>query len=500
MTEGPRQPAIAATASVTGAGPAPGATRWATLICHAALPAVLLVLVAVAIQVVPGYRYQMNPDGVGYLSVANKYLHGHFRAAVSGYWSPLYSWLLVPLLALGITPLLATKVLAVILGGVGIGAVWRILIHLGVPTGLRLLTGLILVPVVLWFGMNVTTPDLLVCGVILLYLGEVTHPRWLATRAGAVRTGLWAALAYLGKAYALPFVLCHYLFVGTTAVIRQRATWRQLVPQLALGLGVCLVLSLPWAITLSLKFHRPMYGSTGYLNHAWTGPKSEGSPLGHGLLVPPDPYAVSGWDDVTGSPHQPWNPLGERPNRLFQYKLWEKNVAQLRSIGESATWLFYPILLAGVFLAASRADPAPHRPFWAVFAALVIYPLGYLFLHYEERFLYPVVMLLLVIATFAVDRAVKSQFWRGWGHGWLPMLIVGISFVYHPVVLLDQRWGVGRSIQTLADKLPGVIPPGAAVASDGHWSDGLYLSFHLGLRYYGHPKEGTPASGVEAAL
>ena len=37
--------------------------------------------------------------------------------------------------------------------------------------------------------------------------------------------------------------------------------------------------------------------------------------------------------------------------------------------------------VAGAVLAASRADSAPRQPFWILFAALLVYPLGYLFQH-----------------------------------------------------------------------------------------------------------------------
>ena len=39
-------------------------------------------------------RQFINPDGVSYLDVADKYLQGDWTWAVNAYWSPLYSWLL----------------------------------------------------------------------------------------------------------------------------------------------------------------------------------------------------------------------------------------------------------------------------------------------------------------------------------------------------------------------------------------------------------------------
>src|SRR5690242_3748378 len=39
-------------------------------------------------------RHEIQPDGVSYLDVADKYLAGEWHAAINAYWSPLYSWLL----------------------------------------------------------------------------------------------------------------------------------------------------------------------------------------------------------------------------------------------------------------------------------------------------------------------------------------------------------------------------------------------------------------------
>ena len=45
-------------------------------------------------------RHSMNPDGVTYMDIADAYRLGHWKAALNSYRSPLYSWILVPALAL----------------------------------------------------------------------------------------------------------------------------------------------------------------------------------------------------------------------------------------------------------------------------------------------------------------------------------------------------------------------------------------------------------------
>src|SRR6476646_1488755 len=44
-------------------------------------------------------RHAMNPDGVTYMDISDAYRAGHWKAALNSYRSPLYSWLLLPALA-----------------------------------------------------------------------------------------------------------------------------------------------------------------------------------------------------------------------------------------------------------------------------------------------------------------------------------------------------------------------------------------------------------------
>jgi hypothetical protein len=48
------------------------------------------------------YRHIFNKDEISYISIAEKYARGDFIHAVNAYWAPLLSWLLAPLLWLGL--------------------------------------------------------------------------------------------------------------------------------------------------------------------------------------------------------------------------------------------------------------------------------------------------------------------------------------------------------------------------------------------------------------
>src|SRR5437588_11516935 len=76
----------------------------------------LLAYCCLGILLFPLYQYQVDPDGISYINIAHLYALRDFHDAVNGYWGPLISWLLVPLLLAKLLPLYAYKILTLIIG------------------------------------------------------------------------------------------------------------------------------------------------------------------------------------------------------------------------------------------------------------------------------------------------------------------------------------------------------------------------------------------------
>src|SRR5215468_761991 len=122
------------------------------------------------------FSSQINPDGVAYLRIAGYYLSGDLGKAVSGYWSPLYSWLLMPWLALGVPGLLATKLLAVLLAlcwVVGVACLGRRYLESGIMRASLVVAAGMSVP---GWSMEIITPDLLVAVLLTYYFWIALDP------------------------------------------------------------------------------------------------------------------------------------------------------------------------------------------------------------------------------------------------------------------------------------------------------------------------------------
>ncbi len=58
----------------------------------------ILVYLIIGILLVQNYLYIVYTDTISYIHVAQLYINGCFSYAINGYWSPLFSWLLIPFL------------------------------------------------------------------------------------------------------------------------------------------------------------------------------------------------------------------------------------------------------------------------------------------------------------------------------------------------------------------------------------------------------------------
>jgi len=368
---------------------------------------------------------------------------------------------------------------------------WRLLKHVGARVDVRLIGGLAAIPLVVDAVYYVITPDLLLGGAIVLYLAGMINPAGTNRWTGGVRIGVLAGLAYLAKAYALPFVIAHFLLVRCVQVIRPGAPGRRwgLVCSSACTLLTLSIIVGAWSAALSHKYGYFTTGSTGDYNMRVDGPHSHGQVMHWaGYLPPPNPTAISAWEDITYYVDRtPGWSLRDPEHRPFLRQKIERNYqALLEDLQRHTTWL-YPLLAAALLLPLSRADLRPTRPGLVLAAAILIYPCGYLLLHIEGRFLTPLVLLLLLAGLYVIVRASARGLLSGWWRRCLAAALLGCTFISHPMESLKQSRNSGVTLAQWADSLRGVLPAGATIASDTQWGNSLYLASYLDWRYYGEP-------------
>lgn len=347
-------------------------------------------------------RHALNPDGVAYLRLAHYYAAGDWSRAISGYWAPLLSWLMVPWLKMGMAPLAAARLTMALSAVVFVFGCARLYQRFGLR-GSLLLAGLWASAIVAlpWSVENIT-PDLLAAGLVSFAMSDMADGQWTENPRSALRTGCWWGAAFLSKAACLPLGILTCLALALLRRWRRpeesRAVWRRL----ALTLGVLILVALPWIALLSARYGEFTFSRSARLNHAMVGPPDMDRfyPFDHGLQ-PPAPGRVTFWEDPE-MPYPDWSPLAGVGNAVTQFKVVARNlpvvVFMLTSVG-----LVTPVVMVAALCRLRRRSLLPAQvSFWP--AAIPVAIAGALYLPgnlliSEQRYFYLAFPLLYVAAA-----------------------------------------------------------------------------------------------------
>jgi hypothetical protein len=350
---------------------------------------VLAVLVFVALGLVfrTAYACRINTDATAYVSIARQCLAGDFAQAINGYWGPLLSWLMVPVLALGAEPLWAARLVELAAGLATLFAVRWLARQLGASRWSVGVVALCVAVPLANYSMILVTPDVLLLFLLTMYCGFVLPEGYRDHGLRGVGAGLFGGLAYLAKSYALPFFLVHFVLInlmhlhrassgaGFSSLRKSRPEGRpapsglagegrrRVLRNFALGMLVFIAVIGLWVGLLTQKYGTFTFGTAGKRAFAMVGPEYFGEdPVFETLLAPPSPGAMSYWDDPTVVRLNTWGPWQSKA--LFQHQLklvggnlWEmsRQITVLFPFSVGTLLLFCGTVLAGLFLRRERA-------------------------------------------------------------------------------------------------------------------------------------------------
>ena len=487
------------------------------------LPRIVLSYLVVCAVALPWHLHRVSPDASAYLTIARKYAALNFEEAVNGYWSPLFSWLLAPLLCLGFATEVAGRCLDVAIGAGAIAATWWLARRLKQSPVVCAMTSLAMVGPVAMYALKDTPADLLVACLLVIYVGVLVGEDYPRSPWQGAACGLLGALAFLAKAYALPFFLAHYSAVSLYLVVRRRGVHddrRKLVGATAAGLFVFAVVAGAWAGVLSRKYDRWTFGTTGAYQLRVIAPGSIGNPLDRGGLYPPsNATAVSAWEDpsdlrapafATARPRSPRPAIVRPPARLptpsppapeaARAKVaptgavsWSRvvgnqvlrylfNVVMLCGVLFRLTPL-WPLIFAGLCVACWQRRGKVRDRCVILLGTLLLYPSGYLLIFIVPRYFW-IMTFLLAAAAFLLPKVLFMPRAKRWATAWNVAILV--SFLLWPTWIMARTWHhVLERVATLAEQLHDAVPPGSRLASDAEFGISNSLAYHLGAHYHG---------------
>ncbi len=467
------------------------------------LLSVTLVYVLLGILLLPAYQHQINPDGISYINIAQQYLSGRFQDAINGWWGPLFSWLLLPFLAIGVTPLMAAKIISL-----GIGA-WSIfcLSRLGSILEIPIRAPLVLtcmIPFILYCAYSVITPDFLLAVIFLYYLGTVYQKNSALQPTRSVLCGVWGAALYLCKSYGFVFFLIHFTLVSGYRLFssKQPLQRSKIVLHFLLTITVFFALSGIWIGLISWKYHRLTIGAAGTYNFRLVGPKSQGQAVhSQGFLPIPNQAATSAYEDPSYFPTQPWNPFTSWSEFRHLLRVIENNSIELIKTLQRFS-AFSLLLICGTAISIAKNlwwGKKIQKNIVFIAASGVLYSIGFLLLIIEERYFWGIGFLLFFLALRASQALAAQTSPRLNGKRALVALIL-LSFTLMPTQYLLRNLQTKKDIYETSLLLKNRYAVSGNIASNAFWHESLYIAYHLRGKYLGQKLKGLSGQKLRDAL
>jgi hypothetical protein len=310
------------------------------LLWRASLVAAFLVQIVLAVKSVWLFRDQLNPDGLAYMLIAQYYLSGQTALMISGVWSPLLSWLIVPWLLVFDDPLLAAHAAMAVSAVVFLFGCFCVLRAVRLP-GIAIVIGTWITAFlsVAWSGV-VITPDLLMAGLFCCGTSRLLSDKWVANARTALGAGLILGAAYLAKAIALPLsVLIIIALAGTNVAVFQ-SSLRRTVRATTIIVAGFLIIAGPWIGILSYKYGRPVFSTIGPIQHTVAGPPDmfRGHP-DKLHFYKPESGRITTLEDRSNLPYNTWSPFENVAYAVHQVKVILHNADAIVQYLKSLDWL-----------------------------------------------------------------------------------------------------------------------------------------------------------------
>jgi hypothetical protein len=481
---------------------------------------ILLIVITVysAVCLTSHGHARLTADSMLYFSIAQKYLNGNFHDAINGYWGPLLAWLLVPFLHFGISDVLSINLLDMFIGVLTVIGVWILSFRFEITGKIRAVLLICLLPIVLKFSLVQPMDFILLC-LLVYYLSAVFHGDYHRKLRYGVSSGILGALAYLTKAYAFPFFIVHFFIMNIFHYFKNVTKKERIhvVKSAIAGFLIFFVISGSWIILISEKYGHPTFSTMRDTNFNAPGPGAMGGGLEFGVPVfykgffaPPNDTAFVVWEDPSYLRGNPWSPWQSWTHFKHFIRLLLKNISDGLKIYEGFSTLSIAIIIAYLLFLST----APFR-IW-LSRCDVLYPLftlmlfsgGYVLFHVEERYLWLVNVLLLIMGGHVLSRIYREEFFKSNVKKSIILVFFVISFIFVPTKYIIQvgRGGMDTDMYDISTDLKQLGIRGNFASNREYvpvhdaWHKTFRLAYWLNSRYYGQAKTGIDGNELEGEL
>lgn len=422
----------------------------------------------------PLYKYVFDVDGIGYIGAAKQYALGNYQLAVNGYWSPLHSWLVVPFIKLGLLPEDSFR-LSNALIGIGCLVTLHLLLNkLDINASLKSGIQYSFAVILLSYASSELAADLLLVFVLFLLFNLCLSNQFYGSIQKNLLAGVIGAFAFFAKAYAFPFFIVFFLALHI-CFNKERKFYT-----LIAGLAVFLLISFIWIYALHWKYGEWMiaHGKNNYGN--WNVKYRDLSgPL---LLPPPYPGSPAVWEDPWKIDRLNFTQSSITEIVTHQIRIILFNIQKWLKCLHEISFLSAATLFGSVILFWKKKEP-----FW-LFLLITVCSLsaGYLLLHVETRFLWPLTVLLfaggaILLQKIQLAAALSPKLQL------LVWIVFFGSFLLGPVNELKDNIYRGKPLYQTAEKLKAGSINGKFV-SNIKPGECMVMAYLTGNTYYSNSR------------
>jgi hypothetical protein len=299
-----------------------------------------------------------------------------------------------------------------------------------------------------------------------------------------ILTGFLGVMGFLAKSYVFFFFLIHFILVNFFYVKKFPMDKKTIQKNFLLGLSVFLVISGLWVGMISEKYGTITIGTTGSYNYALVGPDSSGHPIfSQGLIKPPHEFSTSSWDDPSSLHIKKWSPLKSTQNFQHQIRIILGNLYDLMLLSFNLMFIPFFTIIIALFLFFKTDEESIKNNLVLILGTMLIYLSGYLIILVEERYLWFVLILSIILGFYSLNMLYKERFLMKKIYVSLTIVLI-LCLAFYPISLLQSYSGAcsGAYMVSMDLKSHGIK---GNIASNDHWEIMDYFGYYLDDQYYG---------------
>lgn len=447
------------------------------------LAGIVTIYLLVCIILFPSFRFVLDSDATGYLSVAEKLSRGEYFRSINAIWSPMGSWAVFPFVKAGCDGIIAAKILNIFYGLLCLVFYYSFIkkLQLIFIMELAVMTGGLLL--IVHFAQDRLFGDLLQMVFLLAYLNIIFKPNFAQSNRLIIVAAIIGSLSFYAKSYSLYFVLIHLIII--ILVSEKRVSGKYLsysaFRKILLVFFSLFLTVFFWIYCLNAKYG---FSIPGRLNISGK-LKEYYHPLQIIAFAPPEgDYAL--FDDISQINNAIITPFTNFDVMIWQLKIIFVNFFVLLEALSLFSLFFIPIIIFYFFF--PRAKKAGYSEFNLKFLSfLLLWPSGYLFFTIQDRFLWIEILVGLSLAGVVVNGIIKQNGLKYKNSLLLALIILG-SFYIYPIKQIANNYGSGKEIFKVVSVLKKQNVKGnilSSMRSFNDYSKTILINYLLKTRFYG---------------